>query len=533
VPEIKRLKGGVKFPAYSYKEIQKNTKQNPKWIHFGGGNLYRCFHAKVMQDLLEKNLENTGIIVVETIGRDLVEEYYHAYNNQSLTTVMKSDGTLENELIHATAEALYLANDDKFISNYQHLKNYFTNPSLQIVSLTITEKGYSLHDSHGNLLPKAISDTQTINLLELQTTMGILAGLLLIRYQSQAKPIALLSTDNFSHNGDRLKSAVAAIINGWEANNLVGKDFINWALNSVSYPFSMIDRITPAPSSIVAQQLLNLGIEGVQPFKSSSGIELAAFVNTEERHYLVIEDNFPNGRPQLESAGVLLGDRDTVNKADLMKVCSCLNPLHTALAVFGCLLGFNKIYDEVQDADLNALIKRLGYDENLPVVEDPKIINPKDFIDEVINVRFANPNIPDMPQRIAADTSQKISIRFGETIKKYAELQKVQNLKFIPLVIAGWLRYLLAVDDNGTAFQPSPDPLLKELQNCMKDIKLGMAITLPEVHEILKPILSNAAIFGSDLVAIGLNEKIEQDFLSLIKAPNAVRQTLQQKLLNK
>lgn len=89
-----------------------------------------------------------------------------------------------------------------------------------------------------------------------------------------------------------------------------------------------------------------------------------------------------------------------------MKVCTCLNPLHTFLAVSGCLLGYTLIADEMKDEDLLRLVKRLGYDEGLPVVVDPGIIKPKDFIDEVVNIRIPNPFMPDTPQRIACDTSR-------------------------------------------------------------------------------------------------------------------------------
>ena len=86
-----------------------------------------------------------------------------------------------------------------------------------------------------------------------------------------------------------------------------------------------------------------------------------------------------------------------------MKVCTCLNPLHTALAVFGCLLGFEKISDEMQDEDLRRMVEIIGYREGLPVVTDPGIIKPQDFIDTVVKVRIPNPFIPDTPQRIATD----------------------------------------------------------------------------------------------------------------------------------
>lgn len=158
-------------------------------------------------------------------------------------------------------------------------------------------------------------------------------------------------------------------------------------------------------------------------------------------------------------------DRDTVNKTERMKVTTCLNPLHTAMSVYGCMLGYDLICAEMKDEDIVALIKRLGYVEGLPVVVDPKILDPKAFIDEVIEQRLPNPFMPDMPQRIATDTSQKVGIRFGETIKSYvAEGRDLNSLVSIPLAIAGWLRYLLAIDDNGNAFEVSADPLKDELQ---------------------------------------------------------------------
>ena len=121
----------------------------------------------------------------------------------------------------------------------------------------------------------------------------------------------------------------------------------------------------------------------------------------------------------MEKAGLYFTDRETVDKVEKMKVCTCLNPLHTALAIFGNLLGFTLIADEMKDEDLVKLVNILGYKEGLPVVVDPKILSPKAFIDEVVQKRIPNPFMPDTPQRIACDTSQKLSIRFGETIKAY------------------------------------------------------------------------------------------------------------------
>ena len=163
------------------------------------------------------------------------------------------------------------------------------------------------------------------------------------------------------------------------------------------------------------------GFQDVDNIKTSKESFIAPFVNAEESEYLVIEDAFPNGRPNLEEGGVIFTDRDTVNKVEKMKVGTCLNPLHTALAIFGCLLGHTLISEEMKDPELKTLVERIGYDEGLPVVVNPGIIDPKEFIREVLELRFPNPFMPDTPQRIAMDTSQKLSIRFGETIKAYRD----------------------------------------------------------------------------------------------------------------
>ena len=210
--------------------------------------------------------------------------------------------------------------------------------------------------------------------------------------------------------------------------------------------------------------------------KTEKGSFVAPFVNAEETQYLVMEDWFPNGCPPIDRArGVMFADRETVDKVERMKVCTCLNPLHTAMSVYGCMLGYTLISEEMKDPDLRKLIEVIGYKEGLPVVVDPGVLNPREFIDTVVNVRLPNVFMPDSPQRIATDTSQKLAIRFGETIKAYQKRPDldVHDLKIIPLVFAGWLRYVMGVDDKGEPFTPSDDPVLPEVQKALSGIKLG------------------------------------------------------------
>jgi fructuronate reductase len=335
--------------------------------------------------------------------------------------------------------------------------------------------------------------------------------------------------DNCSHNGEKLCNSVNTIVNKWIENGLAEKEFSSYINDGgkVAFPWSMIDKITPRPSNIVEEKLEKVGLADVKPIVTSKNTYIAPFVNAEGPQYLVIEDDFPNGRPKLEKAGVYFTDRKTVERVEKMKVCTCLNPLHTSMAVYGCLLGYKLIADEMKDKEIVRLINEIGYSEGMPVVVDPGIIAPKDFIKEVIEVRLPNPNIPDTPQRIASDTSQKVGIRFGETIKSYVEKgMDVKSLKYIPLVIAGWLRYLLGVDDNGNKFEVSPDPLFEVLKVELSGVELGKSYKKGTINKII----SNKDIFGLDLCEAGLGEKIEDYFEELVEGKGSVRNTLKKYL---
>ena len=184
----------------------------------------------------------------------------------------------------------------------------------------------------------------------------------------------------------------------------------------------------------------------------------------------------------------------------------------------------------MKDEHLVSLIKQLGYVEGMPVVVDPGIIRPKDFIDAVIGQRLPNPFMPDTPQRIATDTSQKLPIRFGETLKAYVkkgDTESLQKLVALPLTLAAYARYLMGIDDGGQAFIPSPDPLLERLQSLVAPLKLATADTPAQMpKEVCRALYSDASIFAVDLYQIGLGEKIEGYLLEMLQGPGAVRKTL-------
>lgn len=501
---------GYNLPKYNREMIRKATMEAPEWIHFGAGNIFRAFQCNLMQRLLDTGEAGTGIIVCEGYDYEIVNKVYRPYDDLSILATLKADGTADKVVIGSIMESLVL--DRGCSADISKLEKIFASDSLKMASFTITEKGYVVYDNDGRPLQGTEADIKagpdrTISYI------GKIASLLYLRYRSGAKPIAMVSMDNCSHNGDKLKEAILCFAKGWKDSGVDDGGFLDYCTDGskVTFPLSMIDKITPRPDDKIKELLASDGIEGPEPVITSKNSYVAPFVNAEETEYLVIEDEFPNGRLPLDKVGVIYTDRDTVDKVEKMKVCTCLNPLHTALAIFGCLLGFTTIHDEMEDKDLYALVYKLGYDEGMKTVVDPSVLSPAEFLDNVLTKRLPNPFMPDTPQRIACDTSQKLPIRIGETIKAYRARPDLDtdSLKIIPLVLAGYLRYLKGIDDAGNAFILSPDPML--------DTLVGLSS---------REVLDHEEVFGTDLFADGLGERILDLYKKMDAGPGAVRRTL-------
>ena len=518
---------GIKLPQFDISAMRNATEEAPEWVHFGAGNIFRGFIGSIAQNLLNAGEMKTGIIACDTFDYDIIDKIYTDCDNLTLNVLLNPDGTTSKEVLAGVAKGIKANFADEEAK--AELKGIFRSPSLKMLSFTITEKGYALKTPTGEYMGVVQADMAE-GPEKSRHAMAITAALLWERYKAGALPMAVVSMDNCSHNGEKLMSSVLTIAEAWAKNGFVEKGFIDYLKDEskIAFPWSMIDKITPRPHPMVEKQLAEAGVEAIAPIITSKKTFIAPFVNAEKPQYLVVEDKFPNGRPPLEKAGVFMTDRDTVNNTEKMKVTTCLNPLHTAMAVSGCLLGYTLICEEMKDADIVKLVKRLGYIEGLPVVTDPKILSPKTFIDEVVEERLPNIFMPDDPRRIATDTSQKVGIRFGETIKSYmATGRDLNSLVAIPLAIALWMRYLLAVNDAGEAMEVSADPLKDTLQAQLK----GIVWNDPNSYTgQLAPILENASIFGSDLVKNGLSCKIEGYFKRSLEGAGAVRKLLQSEL---
>ncbi|MFV0521927.1 MAG: mannitol dehydrogenase family protein [Mangrovibacterium sp.] len=509
---------GFELPIFNLQQIKESTKSNPKWIHFGAGNIFRAYIANCCQTILNKNAYDCGILAVETFDNEVITKAYRPFDNLTALVKTKASGEFVKTIVASIAETVVYT-DEK-----QRIEEAFLNSNLQLVSFTVTEKGYSLHTGFGKFFPFVEADIDNGPNGNLAHLVSIITALLYKRFTQGAAPLAMVSMDNCSHNGDILKSAVCTIAEAWKGKGFVDERFLNYLNDDhkVSFPLSMIDKITPRPSESIKQHLAESGLENMDIIVTNKNTYTAGFVNAEFCEYLVIEDKFPNGRPELEQAGVIFTDRETVNKVETMKVTTCLNPLHTALAVSGVLLGYQTIWEEMKDADLVNLVEKIGYEEGLKVVIDPKILSPKTFIDEVLQERFPNATIPDAPQRIATDTSQKVGIRFGETIKKYMadDTLSVDELEGIPMALALWCRYLVGIDDKGNEMQLSSDPMLDELRESLKEAKIGHSVSIA-------PILGNAKIFNFNIMETSVATKAQRYFDFMLAETGNARKALQ------
>jgi len=502
---------GYELPKFDINAVREKTAKEPTWVHFGGGNIFRAFPAAILNDALNTGQYDRGVIVAETFDFEVIDKAYAPYQNLSLLVSLQSEGTIEKKVIASITEALKA---DPQFADWQRLAEIFRAPSLQMISFTITEKGYGYNEAD---LARGLQPV---------FAMGKVTALLHERWKAGALPLTVQSMDNCSHNGDRVRAGVMAYAERWVNDGLVPQAFLDYLQDEtrVTFPWSMIDKITPRPHEKVKELLAKDGFEDNDYIETEKHTFTAPFVNAEEVQYLVIEDHYTNGRPPLHLGGALYTTRETVDKVETMKVTTCLNPLHTAMSIYGCMLGYTLISAEMQDEDLRPFVQKLGYIEAMPVVTDPGVLNPYEFIGAVINRRLPNPFMPDAPQRIAMDTSQKLPIRFGETIKKYiARGLDMDNLMLIPLTLAGYARYLKGVRDDGTPFEPSPDPMLAELQAIVAPLEIGKA---DQDWSCLHQLYTRKDVFGLDLYEAGLGERIEGMVRELYAGNGAVRATL-------
>ena len=270
---------GYRLPKFDLNAVREKTFREPTWVHFGGGNIFRAFPAAILNEALNSGKYDRGVIVAETFDFEVIDKAYTPYGNLSLSVSLQSSGTIEKTVIASVTEALKA---DFAFPDWQRLVDIFRKPSLQMISFTITEKGYTVApaDLERGLKPVL--------------AMGKVAALLYERYQAGELPLTVQSMDNCSHNGDKVKAGIFAYAERWVADGLVPAGFLDYLRDEkkITFPWSMIDKITPRPHEKVKEMLAADGFEDNDYIETAKHTFTAPFVNSEEVQYLVIEDNY-------------------------------------------------------------------------------------------------------------------------------------------------------------------------------------------------------------------------------------------------
>jgi len=506
---------GIEVPTYNPEEVAERTKEHPMWVHFGIGNIFRHFVGGICDELLEKGLIDRGINCIETFDYEVVDKIYDPFDNLALSVTLYADGRQDKRVIGAFSEAVKSDGSD---GSVRRIKEIAGESGLQMMSFTITEKGYLLFGDEAEKGPWKSAGA-----------MGLITSMLYERFLSGAAPLALVSMDNVSKNGEKLRASVTEVAKLWTESGMVEDGFLAYVTDKekISFPQTMIDKITPRPSEMIADELEKDGVENMQPVITSKRTYIAPFVNAEHAQYLVIEDDFPNGRPPLEEGhGVYMTNAHTVDLSEKMKVTACLNPVHSATGPLGVVLGYDLYADMLLEDELVMKMARMvAYDEGMPMLEDPGIISPKAFADELFTERFVNRYLGDTNLRLCTDTSMGVGVRFGHTIKAYADKYgSAERLVAIPFGIAGWLRYLMGVDDNCNSYTLAPDPMAEKINGLLSDIRIGDTNTYKGQ---LRSILSDEEMFAADLYEAGIADKIEKMFCEMIADTGAVRESLE------
>ena len=512
---------GYNIPKYSVDNVRECTKNKPDWIHFGSGNLFRSLLCNVNQENLDQSLTTKGIIAVSGRNTKKHRRTYKMNNNLCVYLQLNHDGTIDKNILANICDTIELARDS---NDFNTLKSYFESDNQIWLTFTITEKGYNLRDSEGKYLDDVLLDFEKGPTTS-SSYFGMICSLLLHRYYSGQLPTVLTSFDNLKSNGQVLKNIFEEYAKTWIRNGYVEKGFLDYLNNieRVTFPWTMTDKITPSVFEESLEIIHNDCYKNQQIFSSYFTSLDSAVVNAEKSQYLIIEDSFPITRPSLQGNGVLYTTRDEVSNYELIKVTAALNPIHSTLAVFGSLFEIPTIYDCLRNPLLKLLVTNMGYKESILSLDCSLQHKGKEFLTEVLEERFSNPFIKDTPSRIMTDTSMKVAVRYGETLKRaYLRGDNMKNYVCHMLSIAGWLRYHQGVSDLGAKIQVSSDPRFDQLISNYSEKSLN--------SDYIKLILEDKDLFGVDLHLIGVANTVQEMINSMSCGIGNVKSTIEKYL---
>jgi fructuronate reductase len=413
---MKRLNlqsAGALLPAY----LQKGENPQIGIVHLGPGAFFRGHQAFYTDAAMTKAGGNWRICAVSMRSRDVAE----ALNPQDgLYALAQMEQDTQLSLIGSIAEVLVAPLD------YVKVQARLTAASCKYVTMTITEKGYCLNSrgeldlNHADIaadlqLPDAVSQAKS--------AIGLLTQALWLRHRAGLPLLTLLSCDNLTDNGHKLKAAVRNF-----ATHAVAfakdVDFL-LQLTDLVCPCSMVDSITPATDDALRDLVASrLGVQDAWPVKREAFCQW------------VVEDILPADQPAWRDVGVIFTkDVTAFEKAKLR----LLNAPHSTLAYLGSLLGIETVFDAMTQPQLSLLVQELVNSEILPSVPLVDGLDLVQYSQDIFR-RFENPSVRHLLAQIAWDGSQKLQMRLLPVIRD--NLVAGRPVRLLALAIASWLQFI-------------------------------------------------------------------------------------------
>lgn len=453
--ENELLKAKATLPGYD-----RNTLV-PRIVHLGFGAFHRA-HQGVYADILaSEHGSNWGYVEVNLIGGEQqvadLKQQDHLY-----TVAEMSADAWTARVVGVVKEALHAQ-----VDGLEAVLEKMCEPQIAIVSLTITEKGYCHSPATGKLMldhPLIVGDLQ--NPHQPKSAVGVIVEALARRKAAGLPAFSVMSCDNMPENGHVMRNVVCAYARE------VNADLAGWIEQNVTFPSTMVDRIVPA----VTPDTLN-------KIEQLTGVRDPAGVACEPFRQWVIEDNFVAGRPEWEKAGAeLVAD---VLPFEEMKL-RMLNGSHSFLAYLGYLAGYQHINDCMEDDNYRLAAHALMLQEQAPTLK-VQGVDLKQYADRLIE-RYSNPALRHRTWQIAMDGSQKLPQRMLDSVRWHLAHQSRFDL--LALGVAGWMRYVSGVDDQGNPIEIC-DPQLAVIQEAVNRSEEGPAR--------VQALLGIEAIFGKAL----------------------------------
>lgn len=469
----KLLTAKATLPTYD------RSKLVPRIVHLGFGAFHRAHQAVYADILAAEHGSDWGYTEVNLIGGE--QQIADLNNQDNLYTVAEmSADAWTARVVGVVKEALHAQ-----VDGLETVLAKMCEPQVAIVSLTITEKGYCHSPATGQLMldhPFIVADLQ--NPHQPKSAPGVIVEALARRKAAGLPPFSVMSCDNMPENGHVMRNVVCAYARAVDAG------LADWIESHVTFPSTMVDRIVPAVTP-----------ETLDKIEQLTGVRDPAGVACEPFRQWVIEDNFVAGRPEWEKAGAeLVSD---VIPFEEMKL-RMLNGSHSFLAYLGYLAGYQHINDCMGDDNYRRAAHALMLKEQAPTLKVQNVDLAR-YADLLIE-RYTNPALRHRTWQIAMDGSQKLPQRMLDSVRWH--LADNSSFTLLALGVAGWMRYVGGVDEQGNAIEVC-DPLLPVIQGVVQQSEEGEAR--------VKALLGIEAIFGKDLPQEAkFVEQVTAAYLSLL-----------------